>query len=93
MADRKWPDDLVGLMLAAAAEHVFASTTTCVCGYGPPMSSDWERHRMEAALIALFDAGCVLFPLHDGQDQDEWRTRGRVARGGDYAPRGQRVDP
>jgi ribosomal protein S27AE len=59
LSECPWPHpgpvgaEVVDVALEAQREHIFATTSTCVCGYAPMDGPDWERHRMEAALNAV----------------------------------------
>ena len=45
--------DLVTRMRDAQQAHLFAETTTCVCGFKPVTGEDWERHQLAVALQAI----------------------------------------
>ncbi len=48
---------IVSILLGVEADHVFADTTTCRCGYKPADQKDWRYHvagnQAEAVLTAL----------------------------------------
>lgn len=51
--------------LAGWSRHEYVDATTCVCGYPPAHATDWDLHRLSAALAAVADeigsrAGPVL---------------------------------
>src|SRR5947207_14030348 len=42
--------ELLGQIIEEQAKHVFATLTTCVCGYVPADNSDWSAHRAAVAV-------------------------------------------
>ena len=45
--------ELLGQIVQEQAKHVFATLTTCTCGYAPVDNSDWSAHRAGVAVEVI----------------------------------------
>jgi hypothetical protein len=45
--------ELLGQIVQEQAKHVFATLTTCACGYAPIDNSDWSAHRAAMAVEVI----------------------------------------
>jgi hypothetical protein len=45
--------ELLGQIVEEQAKHLFATLTTCVCGYVPADNSDWSAHRAAVAVEVI----------------------------------------